>query len=95
MSCKNKIKCPHIPGSHTGPTILGNKNKFVPLQALEVYGGVKIQHHSFIASVADGVIYWLHTPATLSPRKLPVLIDLEAGWDAQLVCTLGRRDGTL
>ena len=61
---------------------------------MEVYGDVEVQHNSFITSVADGVIC-LHTPATLSPRKLPVLIDLEAGWDAQLVCTFCRRDVTL
>jgi hypothetical protein len=65
------------------------------VRALEVYGDVQVQHHSFIASVTDGVIYWFHTLATFSPRKLPALIDLETEWDAQLVCTLGRRDETL
>jgi hypothetical protein len=56
---------------------------------------VQVQHNALIDSVADGVIDWLHTPAILSPIKLPVLTDLEAGWYAQLVCTLGRRDETL
>jgi len=74
---------------------ISNKNTFVPVQALEVELGVEAQHHSFIAAVAHGVVYRLHTPATLSPRKLPVLTDLKAVWDAQLVCTLGRRDETL
>jgi hypothetical protein len=56
---------------------------------MKVYGRVKLQHHSFITSVVEGVTYWLHTPAAFfAEEELPVFMVYKALWTPEPVYTL-------